>query len=305
MYHYVRPIKGSKYEGIKGLELKKFIEEIDYLSKNYQIISSLDLIEAIKAEESIPNQSVILTFDDGYLDHYKYVFPELQKRNLSGTFFPIAKAVTDNLILDVNKIHYILASQSDTKNIFDDLIDKIKKNQKKYRLNEVSAYLSKYFVRNRYDPEVVNFIKRVLQFALPQNLRSKIVKQLFNKYVTIDESGFSEELYASEPQLKEMLAEGMIIGSHGTNHLWLDSTSVPEQEQDIKDSVLFLDRLGSDKENLIFCYPYGAYNQQTLDILKSVQCKGAFTTTPRKVNLNRDNVLEIPRIDTNDVSAFL
>ena len=27
MYHYVRPIEGSEYEGIKGLELKKFIED--------------------------------------------------------------------------------------------------------------------------------------------------------------------------------------------------------------------------------------------------------------------------------------
>ena len=38
MYHYVRGIKKSLYKNIKGLETNCFIEQIKYLSKNYNII---------------------------------------------------------------------------------------------------------------------------------------------------------------------------------------------------------------------------------------------------------------------------
>ena len=43
MYHYVRPIQGSRYPGIKGLEYKLFEEQIDFLRKNYQIIRVEDV----------------------------------------------------------------------------------------------------------------------------------------------------------------------------------------------------------------------------------------------------------------------
>ena len=40
MYHYVRPIKGSKFPGIKGLELDGFKQQLDYLTENLNIVST-------------------------------------------------------------------------------------------------------------------------------------------------------------------------------------------------------------------------------------------------------------------------
>ena len=34
MYHYVRPIKNSKYPNIKGLELHGFQRQIEFFKKN-------------------------------------------------------------------------------------------------------------------------------------------------------------------------------------------------------------------------------------------------------------------------------
>ena len=31
---------------------------------------------------------MLLTFDDGYLDHFKYVLPLLSKEKISGCFYP-------------------------------------------------------------------------------------------------------------------------------------------------------------------------------------------------------------------------
>ena len=38
MYHYVRPILNSKYPGLKGLELKSFQRQLDYLQKIIQLL---------------------------------------------------------------------------------------------------------------------------------------------------------------------------------------------------------------------------------------------------------------------------
>ena len=41
MYHYVRPIVGSKFPGIKGLELEGFKRQLDYLTKNFTFVSNV------------------------------------------------------------------------------------------------------------------------------------------------------------------------------------------------------------------------------------------------------------------------
>ena len=38
MYHYVRPIKDSKFPRIKGLELELFKLQLDYLKKNFNML---------------------------------------------------------------------------------------------------------------------------------------------------------------------------------------------------------------------------------------------------------------------------
>ena len=91
MYHYVREIHNSKYPNIKGLELEGFKRQLDFLQSEFSIISAEDLIYYAENKVSnLPNNPCYLTFDDGYKDHYKYVLPELKKRKLQGSFFPIA-----------------------------------------------------------------------------------------------------------------------------------------------------------------------------------------------------------------------
>ena len=49
------------------------------------------------------------------------------------------------------------------------------------------------------------------------------------------------------------------------------------------------------------CYPYGNYNQDTLDILENTGCKLALTTKVGVANLSLHKKLELPRIDTNEI----
>ena len=86
MYHYVREIDGSKYPLLKGLEFNNFKKQIDFFSKNFNILDYSDFITIIKNKKIPEKPSILLTFDDGYIDHYQYVFPYLLKKKLTVVF---------------------------------------------------------------------------------------------------------------------------------------------------------------------------------------------------------------------------
>ncbi len=51
MYHYVRPVKGSKYPNIKALEFEGFLRQLNYLQNNSNFISAMDLLDSIYNEK--------------------------------------------------------------------------------------------------------------------------------------------------------------------------------------------------------------------------------------------------------------
>jgi peptidoglycan/xylan/chitin deacetylase (PgdA/CDA1 family) len=298
MYHYIRPIKNSKFFNINGLEVEEFINQIEYIKKHYNVITINDYIEAERSGDSLSNNSLILSFDDGYADHYDFVLPVLKKFKIKGIFFPVGKPCMERSILDVNKIHFILNA---TKN-YVAIIDSIEKKIPSMALKDknIEYFRSNFYKKNRFDIAEVNYIKRLLQVGLPYNYRTELVKKLFSQYVTVDEKDFSNNLYLSIEQLREMKSYGMEIGSHGYEHFWLNSLDNQKQDKDIQKSLIFLNSINAKNDKFIFCYPYGGYNKNTLKILNNNNCDAAFTCEVGLVNSETNNMLELPRLDTND-----
>lgn len=301
MYHYVRPIAGSSYPEIRGLELADFEAQLDYLSRNYNVVSTADLVACVGGERPLPDTPLILSFDDGYADHYRHVFPVLKRRRLSGVFFPPARAVQERKMLDVNKVHFILACATTTSVLVNYIDTAVELARDEFGLESVADYRRRFWKGNRFDPAEVIYVKRMLQVALPETLRARITAELFRQHVSRDEYGFADDLYLTEDHLREMLADGMEIGSHGYAHHWLDSLPAQEQADDIDLSLDMLERIGAYRKGFYFCYPYGAYTPETVGILRARGCAAAFTTKVDLCKPEPGNVLEIPRLDTNDL----
>ena len=137
MYHYVREIDGSKYPLLKGLEFNNFKKQIDFFSKNFNILDYFDFTTIIKNKKIPEKPSVLLTFDDGYIDHYQYVFPYLLKKKINGCFYPPILPLLNKMVLDVNKIHFIL-EKAKNKNF---LIQDINFILKKLGQKQIQEYL--------------------------------------------------------------------------------------------------------------------------------------------------------------------
>lgn len=302
MYHYVRDLKNSRYPSIKGLDKDLFIEQIEYLRKHYNFVTMEQVINVGQNGASLPSKAVLLTFDDGYAEHFNVVFPILKNRGIQGSFFAPIKAITESTILDVNKIHFILAASRNPQQIIEDLRTLIKQYEEKYYLKSFNTYYQALAKKDRFDCADVIFIKRLLQVELPLEVRKIITDALFQKIVGIDESIFSRELYMNVEQIKCMANAGMHIGSHGFDHFWLNSLTRDQQRFEVEKSVEFIRTIYGDKFNKwTICYPYGAYNNETLSLLKESGCSIGFTTEVNIAKVMHGENLTLPRLDTNDI----
>lgn len=301
MYHYVRYLKQSRYPQIKGLDVTLFREQIGYLKKHYHFITMEMLIDSIDNKKSLPKKSILLTFDDAYLDHFTQVFPILIKNNIQGSFFPPVKVITEHTVLDVNKIHFILASCENKQLIISCIYKLLDKHREIYALYANEYYFRKLAKPNRFDTAEVIFIKRLLQVELVEDLRKIITNELFVKFVNMPESVFSRELYMSIDQIKTMQHMGMHIGSHGYDHYWLNSLTKKQQKSEIIKSIDFINEIGGDITNWTMCYPYGVFNDDTIKILHEHNCKLALTTNVDVADINKENKFTLSRLDTKDI----
>lgn len=300
MYHYVRPIKNSTYPEIKGLELDGFLRQLKYFENNFKFVNSKQLLDSIYNNFNLEKNSIALTFDDGLKDHYSHVFPILKKSNIQGLFFPPAQPIEEHIVLDVHKIHFILASTSDKQQLVDEIFNLINQYKNEYDLKEPKSYYSFLAKSSRYDTADVIFIKRILQRELPKNLRKIIVDQLFIKFVNNDEKSFSKELYLSYDEIKEMKEAGMFFGSHGYAHEWLSYLSKIELKNEINKSLDFCKKIKTNNDQLIMCYPYGNSNEEIINELKKVGFKAGLTTEVGDAFLDVTSAFSLKRFDTND-----
>jgi peptidoglycan/xylan/chitin deacetylase (PgdA/CDA1 family) len=304
MYHYVRDLEHSRFPAIKGLSVERFCRQLDHIQARYTPIAADDLIEAVSpAKKELPTNPILLTFDDGYSDHFTNVFPMLDARGIQGCFFPSARTVTEHVVLDVNKIQFVLASVPDAGILLDQVFSAMAEFKSAHELKTKEDYLLALMGQNRYDSREVTVLKRLLQRELPEPVRGEIVRRLFVEHVTADEAAFACELYMSADQIACLRRHGMHIGSHGYAHAWLNHISSQAQAIEVDQSLKFLQELGVGRDEWTIGYPYGGYNESLLKILRNLHCRLGFTAEPRVADLDLDNPLTLPRVDTNDLPS--
>lgn len=79
LYHQVNPLINVTPE--------LFEEHLIYIASRYETFTYTEAYDYVKENGKLPVNSLLITFDDGYYDNYKVVFPLLKKYNLKATFF--------------------------------------------------------------------------------------------------------------------------------------------------------------------------------------------------------------------------
>jgi peptidoglycan/xylan/chitin deacetylase (PgdA/CDA1 family) len=298
-YHYIRDIAASKWPNIKGLERKQFAAQLDYLLSHHTAIDMPMLFAHARGENvDWPKHPLLLTFDDGYSDHFETVFHELAQRKIRGAFFAPTCSLLDRRMLDVNKVHFVLAAVDDHEKIGEEIDGHMHELLGTGSEQLIKQFRSEMAKASRWDPPATVYVKRVLQRGPAADVRSAIASKLFHRHVSADEGSFAEELYMTVSQAREMMAAGMHFGSHGDQHIWFNHSDGSAQERDIVDSLRLRAALDLKPSELSFCYPYGGYDATTLDLMDKHGFQLGLTT---RLSLNRMDgdrrMLELARID--------
>jgi peptidoglycan/xylan/chitin deacetylase (PgdA/CDA1 family) len=91
-YHHVG-IPSGKWR-LNTVSSASFEYQMDFIKRHgFEVISFDDLVEGIKKGHEFTRNTVVLQFDDGYEDNYKYAFPILKKYGFPAMVFLVSDKV--------------------------------------------------------------------------------------------------------------------------------------------------------------------------------------------------------------------
>lgn len=96
LYHHILPEADNKLFTDNGcvISLEMFKEHMQFLSENgYHTVTVQELNDFLFEKKDLPDKSVMLTFDDGYLSNYEFVYPVLKEYGFTACLFVITGLV--------------------------------------------------------------------------------------------------------------------------------------------------------------------------------------------------------------------
>jgi hypothetical protein len=293
MYHYVRD-SSENMPNLKYLNTKDFIKQLNFFKKKYWFISKKNWLEFVKNWKKIPN-GVLLTFDDGLIDHYINVLPILEERWLWWIFFVNSLQLENNNILNVHKIHYLL-SKYNSKEVYDKFI-KILKNQKLInKLDDISnfnAYVSQNL--DRY-----SLIIKKINYCFSKIEQTKMLDRLLLEF-NEKKKNIWWNLYMNKIQILEIEKAWNIIWFHWKSHFLLSKVKINNMKYEIDIPIVKLTNflwLNID----CFCYPFwwkDSYNEKIINNLSNIWIKYSFCVEERDIEVEdiKWNKYKLPRYD--------
>jgi peptidoglycan/xylan/chitin deacetylase (PgdA/CDA1 family) len=300
-YHYVRDVEKTPFPGIKALSVRGFVEQLDWLQARFDVIDGPTFERALAAGTGFDRPVALLTFDDGFVDHFEYVFPVLRDRGLGGIFFVAGSTLASRpVLLNVHKTHLLL-SQLGAERFTSEVAAGLQREG--VDTAGVSPHPSEREGVYRYDEAPDVRIKRVLNYEAPYPVADRVLSDLFARHIG-DADAFARELYLSPAQIGEMARGGMTFGFHTETHPVLSRLDHDAQRAELRNGPALVRGL-TGQATCSFCYPYGfshTYNADTLSVLADCGYSMAFNTVRREIAIPRDHRYELPRFDTRDVA---
>ena len=91
-YHHVNPLEGD----MVTVSVNHFEEQMSFLHRRgYHTLFVSELVEWMEGKRTVPEKSVVLSFDDGFWDNYEYAFPILKKYRLKATIFIVTGWISE------------------------------------------------------------------------------------------------------------------------------------------------------------------------------------------------------------------
>jgi peptidoglycan/xylan/chitin deacetylase (PgdA/CDA1 family) len=292
LYHSVN---NNKNEFIQGLNLTisstTFKKHLRYLQRHYQIMPLKNLVHCLN-EKYVPKRAIVITFDDGFADNYRYAYPLLKRDNIPATIFLCTDCIGKKGSIWIQDLNYLINTCGATE-VFN-------------KIQNVNGFNKKCQIlvgRNQNNDVAKNMID-AFAYSVQKETRDNIIENLYAELNLKKKQLYSNnQVFLNWRQVSEMHRNGISFGNHGASHTPLSAMSIEEEKNEIENSHNIIQK--NLKQNFLpFAYPFGtekAYNAETKKIVKRAnhdciltarQTKNVKGTSP--FDLGRINISEMP-----------
>lgn len=106
MYHSVSLDSDTRILTYNKVNPDNFEKQMRYIAEKKRVISLASFLDYVEKKDKRLKNSVVITFDDGYLDNCRLVLPILKKYGLHATFFICTGLIDRASVFD--KLNYIV-----------------------------------------------------------------------------------------------------------------------------------------------------------------------------------------------------
>jgi len=284
----------ENYQG-KHINIEIFRAQINYITKNYNVISLEQYINYCNKKEEFPKNSIIITIDDGYKSNYTYAYPIFKEFDIPATIFLTTDFIYNKNYLWVDRLEYAI------------------NNTKKKKLELEITNKKESFDLETFNGKIV--CDKTIRLKLKSNdneIIDKFIQEVEDKLdvqlsKTLDVPQIYEPLKWDE--ISEMINTSKVdIGSHTHKHILLANYDNEVIMNELSLSKKIIQRKTGVNTRL-FCYPNGAigdFNEKTKLAIKKSGYSCALTTV-RGTNNAISDLYELKRfgVDNTDLKFFI
>ncbi|MDO8660714.1 MAG: polysaccharide deacetylase family protein [Candidatus Woesearchaeota archaeon] len=281
LYHGISNARGH-------LDRKSFNAQIEYLSSKYTIISLDYFLHCIKSNMVPPENSLIITFDDGYQNNYANAFPILKKNKVSASIFLVSSLIGKRQLLWVDEFYYRVAQIL-----------------KKEGTCTLELRHTKHVIQTESQADKVKEELKTATQEQVQQVLSQIRKSTSAGY---EKTFLKDHLLLSFEQIRLMQKNNVAFYAHGHTHAILKTLEEKELRKEIVLSLQFM-----KKNNLnTNCYAYANGRKKDFDdcattLLAEQGVRTALTTIPGWNTINSEpfSLKRLSMGATQDWNSFL
>ena len=250
MYHDLVGADNGDKQGEHGygkVNETAFEAHLRAMNDNFRVISVEDAILEIKTEGRIKENSVAITFDDGYSSAYHIAFPLLKKYDCTATIYLLTDWINGKMSLWWEELDdLIMGPGSDFGN--------------SKELERIGSPVEIDFTNySPFNLQARNSLLQVLSYKLMKtedSLRTEIINDLRRILRNEPDISAQDIRPLTWDQVSEMSAAGIIFGAHTCSHINMSHADLETVRGEVSRSKNEIEnRLGKAVKG--FAYPYG------------------------------------------------
>jgi len=297
-YHYIRSSFDYPHDGIHGITPRQFETQLETLAAAGTYVDSSAVRAAVRGERPLSEKSLLVTFDDGFREHYETAWPILNRLGIPAIFYVNTQPSVEGVVSRVHKIHLLRAHVAPR-----DFVEILTARSAKRGIPLVldDRFQAEVAVQYRYDAPEVAKLKYLLNLGLDPSLRDSLLDEIFAEVFPGAERQMSDELYMTREQMKD-LAEAGAIGNHSHEHLPLGLIPPAAAREQLRKAADCLEAWTGHRP-FTFSYPYGS-RAATSSAVGQIAAASGYDfgfTMERAANRDFSEPVHLARFDTNDV----